>query len=123
MSEFDIPLTLENVAKGRVAARFAESLDTARQFIEDNVASLVKAQATITITIDLEAQVFGDNTDKEIGGWSIIGRDVKLKLPERMGKGQKTRVIGGQFVVDENEIDEHGTRQLPFKPKIAGNGE
>ena len=108
----DIPLTLENVAKGRIAARFAESLDTAREFIESNVGSLVKASATITITIDLEAQVFGDGTDKEIGGWSVIGRDVKLKLPERMGRAQKARVRGGQFVVDEEELDEHGSRNL-----------
>jgi predicted RNA-binding protein with PIN domain len=116
----DVPLTLDNVAKGRIAARFAESLATAREFIEENVASLVKAEATITITIDLAAQVFGDGSDKEIGGWSVIGRDVKLKLPERMGRAQKARVRGGQFVVDEQELDEHGTRNL-FA--IRGGGE
>lgn len=119
MAENEIPLTLENVAKGRIAARFAESMATAREFIEDNIGSLVKADATITITIDLSAHVYGEGSDKEIGGWSIIGRDVKLKLPERMGRAQKARVVGGQFVVDEDEIDEHGTRALPFPVRAA----
>lgn len=111
MAEFEI--TLDTMNDGRIAERFAEKLAEARDYIEENVDTLVKHTATITVTVDVVAMV-SDPSDPEIDGWTIVGHDVKLKLPERRGKAQRVRTAGSRFVADSEEMDEHGTRRLPF---------
>lgn len=108
MAEFEI--TLDTMNDGRIAERFAQRLEEAHDYIREHVASLATHKATITITVDVEATV----SDSEIDGWTIVGHDVKLKLPERRGKAQRVRTAGSRFVADSEEMDEHGTRRLPF---------
>lgn len=118
----DVALTLSNVGFGHAELEFQRELARLKDYFVENNQELGELKGSITIKIELigvREDPLPGQRQGDIVGYRNIVHGATTKLPARQGRAQKTRADGETLVVDQDELDAHGTRRLPFKPQIA----
>ena len=119
----DVTVTLSNVGFGRAEKEFQLGIEQAKTYFEEHNQRLGALKARITLTFDMVATrdepVEGSgNKQGDIVGYDFTVQGAKVTLPPRLGLSQHGRLNGVDIVFDQDEIDKHKTRALPFLRQI-----
>lgn len=113
----DTPTTLMNVGMGRAEEEFQAELARLASYYEDNNHKLGELKGKITLTIEVNGmrdEPTEPGKQGDIIGYRFVVQGAKTTFPPRLGKAQRARRDGESIVVDQDELDAHGTRRIPF---------
>lgn len=113
----DTPITLDKVGFGRLEEEFQIELARFKNYCAEHNQRLGEPKGKITLTVEitgLRDEPTGDQRQGDISGYRFIAKGAKTTFPERQGRAQRARLDGESIVVDQDELDAHGTRRLPF---------